>query len=238
MLLNINKPKRLSSHDVVRFIRQLSGEQRVGHAGTLDPFATGVLVVGVTRSSTKLLGELSENTSKEYLATLKLGEVTKTYDPTSEVTASASAEQIASITLENILQLLPQFTGKIQQQAPTYSALKENGVSAYKAARRGEARIMPVREVCVTELELLRFESPFVELRIACEAGTYIRSIAHDLGTKLGVGAHLTALTRTRVGDYKIEDSISMEEMKKIFMVEPNGVEPSTSCMPCKRSTN
>ncbi len=214
MIININKPKGITSHDVVDRLRKITGEKKVGHAGTLDPFATGVLVLGVTRESTKQLGEISKNTDKEYAATLKLGETTETLDPETKV-IKINPGKVSSLTKENIEETLQGFQGTINQRPPRYSAIKIDGERAYKKARRGEDFKLPERIVEIKSIELKEYDPPHLKIHVECGRGTYIRSLARDIGEKLGTGAYLTDLVRTRVGKYKIEDSQILEELKE-----------------------
>ena len=218
MILNINKPSGITSHDVVDEVRRITGEQRVGHAGTLDPFATGVLVVAVGRANTKKLGEITKNTKKEYIALLGLGKTSTTGDPEGIITITASPEQLKTITEKDVTKSIQKFLGEITQTPPPYSAIKIQGTPAYKLARKGKHINMPDRKITIHELELLEFTPPFVKLRILCSSGTYIRSLGQDIGKALGVGAYLKGLTRTRVGDYTIEKSITLKDLSKEFL--------------------
>jgi tRNA pseudouridine55 synthase len=225
MLLNIFKPKKITSHDVVNEVRKATGEKRVGHAGTLDPFATGVLVVGIGRESTKKLGDISKNTEKEYITTLELGKTSSTGD-IEGVIKEVSLDvvhppkgyvrhpQVESLSFSQIIKVLETFTGKIKQKPHKYSAVKINGEPAYKKARRGEDFEIPEKEVEIKEIELLEYNYPYLKIRVVCGGGTYIRSLAEDIGKKLGTGAYLTELTRVRVGEYKIEDSKTLKELE------------------------
>jgi tRNA pseudouridine55 synthase len=213
MLLNINKPAGLSSHDVVDKIRRITSERRVGHAGTLDPFATGVLVIGVSRSSTRKLGEISKNSQKEYLATMQLGQISSTGDLEGQINRTAELANINQLTNETIESALANFRGEITQTPPAYSALKINGTPAYKLARRGIKVQLAPRQVKIYELELVNFTAPCLQIKVSCSAGTYIRTLAEDIGKDLQLGgAYLTELTRTRVGEFKLEQSLTLEE--------------------------
>jgi len=220
MLLNINKPAGITSHDVVDEVRKITGERRVGHAGTLDPFATGVLVIGVGKESTKKLGDISKNSEKEYIAILKLGKISSTGDPEGIIenfSGRRSSLRTCDVPkLRVIERVLEGFKGKIKQRPPKFSAIKIKGEPAYKKARRGEKFKLPEREVEIKKIEIMKYISPpHLKIRVVCGSGTYIRSLARDIGEKLGVGAYLTELTRTRVGDYKIENSKTLEELEE-----------------------
>jgi tRNA pseudouridine55 synthase len=214
MLLNINKPQKITSHDVVNEVRKITKEQRVGHAGTLDPFATGVLVVAVGRNDTKKLGALTKDTDKEYIATLELGKTSTTGDPEGIITPAKHSFRYPH--RNHIKDVLKSFTGTIQQIPPAYSAIKIKGVPAYKLARKGKEVKLSPRTVEIKELKLLSFGQPLLEIKVVCSAGTYIRSLAKDIGEKLGTGAYLTKLQRTRVGTFKIEDSIPLLKLNQI----------------------
>lgn len=213
MLLNIRKPKGMTSHDVVDEVRRITGEKRVGHAGTLDPFAKGVLVVGVSRESTRRLRELLKS-DKEYIALLELGKESSTGDPEGELTSIRDKVNVSKQQIEHALQ---SFTGEIEQRPPSYSALKVKGVRAYKLARKGKPVLLLKRKVKIYKITLLSFTPPFLKLRVASSSGTYIRSLAQDIGRELRVGAYLKELTRTRVGTFKIEESKTLQELSKEY---------------------
>lgn len=207
-LVVVDKPAGLTSHDVVARVRRLAGTRKVGHAGTLDPMATGVLVLGVERA-TRLLGHLML-TEKTYDATVRLGVATTTDDAEGEVTATASA---AAITEDAVREALTAFEGTIEQVPSTVSAIKVGGRRAYQLARSGEAVELAPRTVTIHELEAggFRREGDRLDLRlhVRCSSGTYIRAIARDLGAALGVGGHLTALRRTAVGPFTLSDALA-----------------------------
>lgn len=209
-LVVVDKPGGMTSHDVVAKARRSLGTRKVGHAGTLDPMATGVLVLGFGRA-TRLLGHLML-TEKAYDATVRLGVATNTDDAEGEVTAVASA---AGVTEEQVREALAAFVGDIQQVPSSVSAIKVDGKRAYKLAREGEQVELAARPVTVHEIGVRGFETVAsqppqpavvdVELSVRCSSGTYIRAIARDLGAALGVGGHLTALRRTAVGPFTLE---------------------------------
>lgn len=214
----------MTSHDVVEKIRKLAREKRVGHGGTLDPFAQGVLVVGIGRESTKKLHHLLKDTDKEYIATLKLGEVSSTGDPEGEIKITADEKTISALTEEKIKKVLKDFTGEIEQVPPVYSALKVKGVPAYKLARQGKTISLPRRKVIIKELELLEWNPPLAKTRAVVSSGTYIRTLAEDIGRALGVGAYLLELTRMRVGDFRIEESKTLEELETLLRPPTGGL--------------
>ena len=212
MIININKPKGMTSHDVVDEVRSITGEQRVGHAGTLDPFATGVLIVAVGREDTKKLGEITKQTEKEYQAILMLGKTSTTGDPEGEITIG-SKKEIGQGQIETVLQ---KFKGEITQTPPAFSAVKIKGVPAYKLARQGKTVELSPRKVTIHTIDVLEFEYPLLKLEITCSAGTYIRSLAQDIGKELECGAYVKELQRSRVGDFTIEDSKTLKEFAKM----------------------
>jgi tRNA pseudouridine55 synthase len=208
-ILNINKPRGKTSFAVVSLVRRLTGEKRVGHAGTLDPIADGVLPVclgGATR-----IVEYLVDAPKAYRGAVRLGVATATYDGEGQVTATGDAR---AVTRADVEAALLRFTGRIQQFPPAYSAVKHQGKALYRYAREGKEAPREARTVNVYRIELLRFEPPTVELEIECGRGTYVRSIAHDLGQLLGCGGHLEALTRLRSGPFTIEDAMGLDELE------------------------
>ncbi|MFA5843137.1 MAG: tRNA pseudouridine(55) synthase TruB [Candidatus Gracilibacteria bacterium] len=212
-VLVLDKPSGVSSFREVARVRRESGVRRVGHLGTLDPLATGVLVVAVGEA-TKLI-EYFMKADKVYEATAEFGKVSDTYDREGEIKVFASVNSLEKITREAIEQALPSFTGEIMQVPPIFSALKIKGKPAYELARAGKKVELKARPVVIHALEILSFETPFLRLRIHCSSGTYIRSLVHDLGQKLGVGALMTELRRTRVGPFSLEalGEISLEKL-------------------------
>ncbi|GAA2091273.1 tRNA pseudouridine(55) synthase TruB [Actinomadura alba] len=221
-LVVVDKPAGWTSHDVVAKLRRLAGTRRVGHAGTLDPMATGVLVIGVDKA-TRLLGHLAL-TEKVYDATIRLGQSTDTDDAEGEIVASGSAGAVGDDALREGIAAL---TGEIQQVPPQVSAIKVDGKRAYKMARAGEevalrARPVTVREFAVSDVRR-HGDLVDVDASITCSSGTYIRSLARDLGRSLGTGGHLTALRRTRVGPYGLGMARTVERLTEEFEVLPMG---------------
>ena len=207
-ILNINKPAGWTSFDVVKKIRNQLNIKKVGHAGTLDPFATGVLLVCTGGATKKVEGLM--NLKKEYIARIEFGKTTDSYDLTGTVLSEKDA---SSVTLDRICEHLEKFKGDVEQIPPMYSALKVNGERLYKLARRGEVVERKARKVTIYQMDVLDFNNPFLELRIVCSRGTYIRTIANDLGEMLGCGAYLVALTRARIGDFKLDDSFEVKDL-------------------------
>lgn len=216
----VDKPAGWTSHDVVARVRRLAGTRRVGHAGTLDPMATGVLVVGVERA-TRLLGHLAL-TEKAYDATIRLGASTLTDDAEGEVTASTPA---GHLTDEAIDAAVSDLTGEIEQVPSAVSAIKVAGQRAYKRVREGEAVELAARPVTVRELSVraTRRTDEVVDLDVSvtCSSGTYVRALARDLGAALGVGGHLTMLRRTRVGPYDVSLARTLDQLEKRFEIVP-----------------
>src|ERR1700691_6354921 len=218
-LVIVDKPGGMTSHDVVARIRRLAGTRKVGHAGTLDPMATGVLVVGVDKA-TRLLGYLTL-TEREYAATIRLGRSTTTDDAEGEVIASASAADVSAELAAEVARL----TGEILQVPPSVSAVKVGGQRAYKLTRAGAAPELAPRPVTVYEFTVTatRRDGDLldVDATVRCSSGTYIRALARDLGAALGTGGHLTRLRRTRVGGYRIEAGSTLEQLAERFDVLP-----------------
>jgi tRNA pseudouridine55 synthase len=224
-LVIVDKSGGMTSHDVVARIRRLAGTRRVGHAGTLDPMATGVLIIGIEKA-TRLLGHLSL-TEKDYSATIRLGQSTVTDDGDGELLpAPEQPEVIASaVTPEQLGAALAGLTGEIRQVPPPVSAIKVNGQRAYHLTRSGAAPELAARTVTVSRLDLLavRPSGDLLDLDVAvtCSSGTYIRAIARDVGAALQTGGHLTALRRTRVGPYQIAAARTLDQLADQFEVTP-----------------
>jgi tRNA pseudouridine55 synthase len=224
-LVIVDKPGGMTSHDVVARIRRLAGTRRVGHAGTLDPMATGVLVVGVEKA-TRLLGYLTL-TEKEYAATIRLGQSTSTDDAEGDITGTAAAVDVsaAALTLQQLGQAVAGLTGEIQQVPPAVSAIKVEGQRAYRLTRAGAAPELKPRPVTVYEFAVtaVRPEDGFldVDATVRCSSGTYIRALARDLGTTVGTGGHLTRLRRTRVGGYGLDQAHTLDQLAERFDVLP-----------------
>lgn len=208
-VLNIDKPQGLTSHDVVARVRRLTGIRRVGHAGTLDPLATGVLLVCVG-SATRIVSYLQQG-KKVYETTVRLGEETDTYDAEGQRIAKAP---VPDFSLDVIERNLDAFRGDILQTPPMYSAIKKNGQPLYKLARAGKVVERPKRSVTIDAIQILEWKNPDLTLRITCSPGTYIRSIAHDLGQMLGVGGHVHALRRIASGSWRVEDAVTLTALE------------------------
>ena len=217
--LNVYKPKGMTSHDVVSFMRKITNIKQIGHTGTLDPFAEGVLPVCIGKA-TRLIEYLADD--KEYLATVQFGRNTDTYDIEGVVTETFDKK----VTEEEVFIGLKNFEGEIEQLPPIYSAIKVNGKKLYEYARKGQNVEIQPRKVFIERIELKNFDeiNQTAEILVKCSAGTYIRSIAYDLGKILGCGGHLIKLIRTKAGGFNIENSSSLEDLKtgvQSFLINP-----------------
>ena len=211
-ILNINKPPARTSQDIVSFVKHLSKQRHVGHAGTLDPIATGVLPICLGQA-TRMSSFIMEN-HKTYIAEITLGISTNTYDSEGTV---VQQKDPSYVTKAQVNEILPTLTGKIMQKPPSFSALKQQGKRLYELARAGIEVETNAREVIVYRLELLEWNPPCLIIEVECGKGTYIRSIAHDIGQSLGCGAHISALIRTKYGPFNIEDSVSLPQLEDAF---------------------
>jgi len=225
-LVIVDKPGGMTSHDVVARIRKLAGTRRVGHAGTLDPMASGVLVIGVEKA-TRLLGHLAL-TEKEYAATIRIGQSTVTDDAEGEILPSAIDQSVpvSSIDEAALRAALATFIGEIMQVPPRISAIKVEGKRAYRLTRSGAAPELAARPVTIRSLDLLACRPAGqaladIDIAVTCSSGTYIRAIARDLGAALGTGGHLTALRRTRVGPYAVKAAKTLDQLGRAFELTP-----------------
>lgn len=218
-LLVLNKPKGWTSFDVVAKIRNKLGVKKVGHTGTLDPMATGVLVLCLGKATT--LAQQMIGLEKEYVAQITLGGSSDTDDAEGKLTENKEAGQKSQKEVERVLK---GFEGVIQQVPPQFSAKKVGGKRAYKLAREGKAVELKPVEVTIHELELLKYQWPHLELRVKSSKGFYVRALARDVGEKLGVGGYLSALQRTQVGPYTLDQAIEIEEVReeKVIQVKLN----------------
>lgn len=231
MFLLIDKPKGITSHDVIDRVRKITGERRVGHAGTLDPNATGLLIVGVTRESTKKLGDLAKNTTKEYVAEIRLGiekdtddamgKTIKKWKPKNkkEILRLASLAQDDKenrsivLSLSNVKRTVEGFIGEQEQMPPLFSAIKIGGKKAYEMARKGDSISLSPRKIIIHSIDLVNYKYPILNISCLVSSGTYIRSLARDIGKKLGCGAYLKNLRRTKIGEYAIESAVELETL-------------------------
>jgi tRNA pseudouridine55 synthase len=211
----IDKPYEWTSFDVVRKIRNLIRIKKVGHAGTLDPLATGLLIVCTGKFTKKINDYMAQE--KEYIGTITLGAVTPTYDLESEPINFKSFEHISE---EELKQIADSFTGEIMQTPPIHSAIKKDGKRVYELARQGIDVKLEPRPVTISEFEIVKVELPIVHFRVVCSTGTYIRSLANDFGEKAGTGGYLSDLCRTRIGEFLLKDAMSVEEFEKRLKFE------------------
>lgn len=228
-ILYIDKPLHWSSFDAVKRVRGIMARRlkikkmKVGHAGTLDPLATGVMIV-CTGRATKRIDELQAHT-KEYVATIALGATTPSYDLETEIDATYPTEHISR---EMVEETLKKFTGRIEQVPPAFSACKIDGKRAYKMARKGKEVELKAKILVIDEIELLEYSQQSIVVRVVCSKGTYIRALARDIGEALNSGGHLTALRRTRVGNVKVEDCLTVDQavemLNNIDIVMPEDI--------------
>jgi tRNA pseudouridine55 synthase len=209
--LLVDKPGRLTSHDVVASVRRLARQRRCGHTGTLDPFATGLLVICLGKATR--LAQFVSGTTKSYLATVRFGFATDTYDRTGEAVGPRSD---SSPTREELEAALEGFRGEQEQLPPLFSAKRIDGKRSHRLARAGVEVKPTAAKVEISELELVDFEPPRARLSLSVSSGTYVRSLAHDLGEKLGCGAHLDELRRTRIGPFTVEEASTLEDLSRL----------------------
>ncbi len=215
IVLPVNKPIGWTSFDVVRKVRALFGIRKVGHAGTLDPFATGLLLVCLGQA-TRRVSELMQ-LEKEYVAAIKLGEETDTLDPTGNVMETRPVPELKE---EGIQQVLSQFVGTIQQEVPAFSAVKVDGQRLYKLARKGKPVPRVVRSAHIYRLELLAFAGTELTLRVVCGRGTYVRSLARDVARALGTVGYVAALERTRIGPYSLRKAYTIKQLEATSLAQ------------------
>jgi len=213
MIIAIYKPKGITSHDAIDQVRRATGEKKVGHAGTLDPLARGLLVIGIGKEFTKKLSEIVGK-EKEYISTIKLGATSTTDDEEGD-----KEEVLCKEPAENeIKSAIDRFVGEILQIPPAFSALKIKGERAYKIARKGYTPEMKPRKVSVKSIELLEYKWPHLKLRVVTGPGVYIRSLARDIGEVLKTGGYLSDLERVRIGEFTKEKSLSISEVEKVLI--------------------
>lgn len=208
--LLIDKQKGWTSHDVVAKMRGITGIKKIGHAGTLDPAATGLLILGLGRATKELASIIGLD--KEYEAKIELGTTTDTYDSEGKILAESD---VSSVDEEKIKEVLAGFVGPQDQTPPMYSAKKVNGQKLYELARKGVEIKREPHQIEIYEIELLDSKLPCVDIRVKCSSGTYIRSLAYDLGQRLGVGAYLKELQRTQIGDISLKEALQIDELNK-----------------------
>jgi tRNA pseudouridine55 synthase len=205
----INKPLNWTSFDVVNKLRFRLKMKKIGHAGTLDPLATGLLIVCTGKMCKQI--DTFMGLEKEYTGTFTLGQTTASYDLETE---PSPPQSVIHLTTASIVQATQSFIGEIQQIPPAHSAIRINGTRAYKLARKGKEAALPPRNVSIRSFDITHVSLPQVHFRVSCSKGTYIRSLAHDFGQSLGVGAYLSALCRTRIGTYRLEDALTVDQVE------------------------
>lgn len=220
MFLLVDKPKGITSHDVIDKVRKITGIRRTGHAGTLDPNATGLLIVGVGRESTKELWTKFGKLDKTYVAEITLGEEREGDDITGKFLISKSEVLNKSqFTKSQISRILKGFIGEQMQIPPIYSAIKVKGQPAYKLARKGGEVELKPRKITIYSIKLLDYKYPVMKIETRVSSGTYVRSLARDIGQKLGCGAFLSELRRVKIGKYKLDDSVTLEQLPYQFPI-------------------
>lgn len=207
-IILVDKPLDWTSFDVVARVRSMFSIKKIGHAGTLDPKATGLLIL-CTGKKTKSMTDFQE-LDKEYTGTIELGRTTKSFDSETEV---VETKEVYDITSDRIRAVLKTFIGEQQQLPPMYSAIKKNGRRLYKDARKGREIERESRIINIKEFEMTSFDLPLIGFRVVCSKGTYVRSLAHDIGQKLGCGGYLKELTRTKIGDFTVQQALKVDEL-------------------------
>jgi len=206
----INKTVGPTSHDIVNQLRRITGIKKIGHAGTLDPFAEGVLIVAIGREATKEMGKFAK-LDKEYIATLRLGFTSDTFDCTGRM--SSWPQTIKKIGVDEVKNVLQQFVGEQDQLPPMFSAKKVNGKKLYELARKGKVVERKLSRINIYDIELLKYDWPNLEIKIACSTGTYIRALANDIGERLNCGSYLEKLKRISVGPYNIAAAVDVKNL-------------------------
>ncbi len=214
----LNKPKDITSQDAVTKVKKILKVKKAGHTGTLDPLATGMLLVCINKATRR--ASYISSLDKEYKAVMKLGETTDTQDAYGKVISKTDRVATDRAAIEDVLK---SFRGKSLQLPPMFSALKHEGTPLYKLARQGVEIERKPREISISDIELLNIDFPFVTFRTVCSKGTYIRTICDDIGKKLGTGAHMFELERTAIGAFRLEDSLTLEELQNTDIPEPGG---------------
>lgn len=219
--LNVYKPKGMTSHDVVAVLRRVTKIKQIGHTGTLDPFAEGVLPICIGKA-TRLIEYLADD--KAYIATLQFGKTTDTYDIEGQFVSQSDKK----VSKDDVINILKKYEGEIEQVPPIYSALKVNGKKLYEYAREGKDVEIKSRKVVIEKIELLSFDDELqqAEIYVKCSKGTYIRSLGFDIGNDLEAGAYLSKLVRVQAGDFKLDDSIKLDDLSSYDIVEKNIIPP------------
>lgn len=210
----IDKPKNWTSFDVVAKLRSITGVKKIGHAGTLDPIATGLLIVAIGRESTKQIDKYMKM-DKVYIAKAKLGETSDTYDADGKIVETQSIASLRNTSKQTILNVLPNFVGDIQQIPPMFSAKKVGGKKLYELARQGKEIERKPININISKIDLLNFDYPWFEIEVHCSTGTYIRSLIYDIGQKLEVGAVMYELRRIKIGNFDIKKAVQIERLNR-----------------------
>lgn len=210
----IDKPKNWTSFDVVAKLRSITGVKKIGHAGTLDPIATGLLIVAIGRESTKQIDKYMKM-DKVYIAKAKLGETSDTYDADGKIVETQSITSLRNTSKQTILNVLPNFVGDIQQIPPMFSAKKVGGKKLYELARQGKEIERKPININISKIDLLNFDYPWFEIEVHCSTGTYIRSLIYDIGQKLEVGAVMYELRRIKIGNFDIKKAVQIERLNR-----------------------
>lgn len=218
-VLLIDKKSKMTSHDVVSAVRRLADQRSVGHTGTLDPLAEGLLVLCLGRATK--ISQFLTGLNKAYEAVVRLGQTSKTFDAEG-LDPKGERHQVPELSEDDLRKVLHDFQGSVHQQVPLYSAVSIGGRRLYKSARLGRKVDAPTREVNIDSLELVKYEKPDLHLSVRCGKGTYIRSLANDIGKEIGCGAYLQYLRRTGIGDFSVDDALTLEQLKE--RVEENGL--------------
>jgi tRNA pseudouridine55 synthase len=205
----INKPAGITSHDVADKLREITGVKKIGHSGTLDPFATGLLILGIGRKFTKKLS-IFQKKDKEYVATLRLGAESDTFDREGKI-VEKKVEEIPE--RKEIEEVLKSFVGEIEQIPPVFSAKKIKGKKLYELARKGIKVEPKPQKVKIYEISILEYKFPYLKIKVKCSSGTYIRSLANDIGKKLGCGAYVEELIRTKIGEFSLENAVELSKL-------------------------
>jgi tRNA pseudouridine55 synthase len=213
----INKPIGPTSHDIIYQFRKITGIKKIGHAGTLDPFASGVLIVAISREATREIDKFVK-LDKEYIATLHFGYTSDTFDRTGRI--NPWPKEVKKITLAEVKVALAKFIGEQEQIPPMFSAKKIKGKKLYELARQGKTIERQPSRIKIYDIKLLKYTWPFLEIKIKCSSGTYIRALANDIGSSLGCGAYLEELERTAIGEFKIDKAVEMDGLTKEAIME------------------
>jgi len=209
LVICLDKPKNITSQEAVTKVKKILRAKKAGHTGTLDPIATGILLVCVNRATR--LSKYFTELDKYYDCTMKLGEITDTQDAEGKIIATSERDDI---TEQEVVEIMQSFIGRIKQLPPMFSAKKHHGRPLYKLARKGEEVERDFKEVFIHKINLIEYNYPFIRFTVQCSKGTYVRTLCHDIGERLGIGGHLYELVRTGVGPFKIEKSVTIEELK------------------------